>query len=143
MERQLHTHAPRKLLRFVELWGPDRLYTSAGASRLMAEANRAADQHLIGQRQRRRYGCQKAEPWFTYRCAWLFSRTTLRDVAPDEVIRVAPVEGPSAYEVLERWRFRHEYRNLDELGRLVEAFYRRLRRNRAQAVFNRDPVAPG
>ena len=143
MERPRHLHSPRLLLRCPELWGPDRLHTRHRSAQLMAEANRAVNQDSIGQRQLRRYGCQKAETWSRYRSPWLFSRTSLRDVAPNEVIRVAPLEWPGVYEVIECWRFRHEYRNLDELNRLVEAFFKRMRGGRTQAVLNRDPVAPG
>jgi hypothetical protein len=143
MSTRLNTRGPRRLLRYPELWGSDLLCTASRASRLLSEANRAAGQDRVGQRQHRLYGCQKAEHWLLYRCSWLFARTVLRDVAPDEVIRVAPGEEAGTYRVVERWRYRREYRNLDELVRLVDRFYGQLLRQRSKAVFSLDPVAPG
>jgi hypothetical protein len=143
MERQLPNHCARRVLRYPALWGDDRLLTNATARRLIAAANERLGQGPPTPIQRRPYGASRAESWTRYRCPWLFCRTTLRDVAPDAVLRVAPGELSGHYEVVEAWRYRRDYRSLGELDELVEAFHRQLMRNRTAAVLNSGPTAPG
>jgi hypothetical protein len=144
MNERLNNYAPKKLLRYPALWGEDLLHTFATGKTVVAAANRtvlpSVSMKLAGCK---RYSWLLAERWGRYRCAWLYARTSLRDVAPDEVIRVAPGGGPGIYEVVERWRYREHYRNLEELGRLVEAFHRAVRLDRTSAVLNRAATAPG
>ena len=143
MERPLPNHCARRVLRYPVLWGEDKLLTEVTARRLIAATNQRLGQGPPTPPQKRPYGCAKAESWVRYHCAWLFCRTSLRDVAPDVVLRVAPGELAGHYEVIETWRYRKDYRCLHELDDLVEAFHRQLRRNRAAAVFNLGPAVPG
>lgn len=143
MASRLRTHAPRQLLSYPDLWEPDQLCTVSAGGRLIAAANRAAAQTNPGAVRQRPYGASMAKRWQQYRCSWIFARTALRDVAPDEVIRVAPTDETGIYRVVERWRYRVDFRNLRELEQLVGRFFTELRRDRARAVFSCAPTVRG
>jgi hypothetical protein len=131
------------VLRYPVLWGESRLMTDATGRRLIAAANKRLGQGPPTPIQERPYGAARAENWTRYRCPWLFCRTTLREVAPDAVLRVGPAGPAGHYEVIETWCYRRDYSCLLELDELVEAFHRQLMRNRTAAVLNPGPTAPG
>lgn len=128
----LRTNSPRLLVRWRELWGDD-LLTMSGARKAMAEANAAAGE--------RRYRMKQAERWLLYRCPFLFARTSLREVPPDEIVRVAPTGGFGRYRVVESWRYRIDYRGNHDLEPLIHAFHKAVLANRAKAVLNPEPFA--
>ena len=128
----LRTNSPRLLVRFAELWGDD-LMTMSGARRAIADANALAGEQ--------RFRLPSVERWMLYRCPFLFACTRLREVPPDEILRVAPAPGLGRYRVMESWRYRTHYRSLQDLEPLIHGFHRAVLANRAKAVMNAEPFA--
>lgn len=128
----LRTNSPRLLVRYPELWGDD-LMTMSGARRAIADANALAGEQ--------RYRMRSVDRWLLYRCPFLFARTRLREVPPDEILRVAPVAGFGRYRVMESWRYRIEYKGNHDLEPLIHAFHQAVLKNRAKTVLDAKPFA--